>query len=105
MSTYTSLSFVITLIFTSILKGFSLVGLEFTQAVERPLSLFEPAIGRMARSDMLRMWSVESLMTSILLMVGAACTKVTLLSGMIRTLVMKSSDRELRVSWTENCRR
>ena len=54
---------------------------------------------------MLRMWSVESHMTSILLMVGAACTNVTLLSGMIRTLVMKSSDRELRVSWTENCRR
>lgn len=96
---------VISLSSTSILNGFSLTGLEFTQAAESPLSLLEPAMGRMERSDMLRMWRAESHITSILLMVGAACTKVTLLPGIIGILVRNSSDRELGDSWTENCKR
>ena len=41
------------------------------QTQERPRSLFDPAMLRTVRSDMLRMWRVSSARTSILLMAGA----------------------------------
>ena len=56
---------------TSTLKGFSDMGLVLTQTEDRPLSLFDPAMLRRVRSDMLRMCRVSSHCTSILLMMGA----------------------------------
>ena len=80
---------------TSTLNGFSLTGLVLIQTADRPFNLLDPAIGRMVRSDMLRMWSVLSHITSILLMAGAAYRNVTLLLGMIGIRLRNEADKDL----------